>query len=92
VLVGNTVYDAAKVTAVPVYASVLGMLEDWSLRTITTAELNAKKQNEEHRRDKGPLDVTSLLGRRAQSYLPETERTTAYGLLLPPLPPLIQRG
>ena len=30
VLVGETVYDAAKATGVPAYASVLGMLEDWT--------------------------------------------------------------
>ena len=51
--------------------------------------------SEEHSRHKGPLDVTSLLGSRAQSYLPqrwpglpppppETERTTAHGLPLFP--------
>ena len=30
VLVGDTVYDAANVTRVPAYASVLGALQDWS--------------------------------------------------------------
>ncbi len=30
VLVADTVYDAANVTRVPAYASVLGMLQDWS--------------------------------------------------------------
>jgi 2-keto-4-pentenoate hydratase/2-oxohepta-3-ene-1,7-dioic acid hydratase in catechol pathway len=29
VLIGDAVYDAAKVTGVPAHASVLGMLEDW---------------------------------------------------------------
>ena len=30
VLVGDTVYDAAGVTRTPAYASVLGVLQDWS--------------------------------------------------------------
>ncbi len=30
VLVADTVYDAAKVTGDPAYASVLGMLQDWT--------------------------------------------------------------
>ena len=32
VLIGDTVYDAAKVTSVSAHSSVLGVLEDWIKR------------------------------------------------------------
>ena len=61
VLVGETVYDAAKATGVSAYASVLGMLEDWNRarRELATA---AKKLATGKSRVKGrPLARTFLL-------------------------------
>ncbi len=41
------------------------------LRRPLTSARSTKSLGQGHRRDKGSLDVTSLLGRRAQSYLPQ---------------------
>lgn len=61
VLVGETVYDAAKVTGVSAYASVLGVIEDWSNARRSLAE-TAKKIAAGKSRAKGvPLARTRLL-------------------------------
>ena len=61
VLVGDTVYDAAKVTGAPAYASVLGMLEDWSKAKGSLAQA-AKRIAAGKSRAKGqPLARTRLL-------------------------------
>lgn len=61
VLVGETVYDAAKVTGVPAYSSVLGMIEDWSDARRSLAD-TAKKIVAGKSRAKGvPLARTRLL-------------------------------
>ena len=61
VLVGDTVYDAARVTGVPAYASVLDMLEDWSKAKGSLAQA-AKRIAAGNSRAKGqPLARTRLL-------------------------------
>src|SRR5262245_31597511 len=61
VLVGTTVYDAAKVTRAPAYASVLGLLEDWSKAKRMLAQA-AKSIASGKSRAKGvPLSRTRLL-------------------------------
>jgi 2-keto-4-pentenoate hydratase/2-oxohepta-3-ene-1,7-dioic acid hydratase in catechol pathway len=60
-LVGETVYDAARATGMPAYASVLGMLEDWS-RARRELVAAAKKLATGKSRVKGtPVARTSLL-------------------------------
>lgn len=60
-LVGDTVYDAAKATGVPAYASVLGMLEDWSRARRALAEAAAKLGGGKSRLRGAPLARTRLL-------------------------------
>jgi 2-keto-4-pentenoate hydratase/2-oxohepta-3-ene-1,7-dioic acid hydratase in catechol pathway len=52
VLVASTVYDAAKLTGVPAYASVLGMLQDWSKASRSLAQV-AKRVASGQSRAKG---------------------------------------
>jgi 2-keto-4-pentenoate hydratase/2-oxohepta-3-ene-1,7-dioic acid hydratase in catechol pathway len=60
-LVGETVYDAARATGVPAYASVLGMLEDWGKARRALAQ-SAKTLATGKSRLKGvPLVRTRLL-------------------------------
>jgi len=61
VLVGDTVYDAARVTGAAAYASVLGVLEDWSKAKGSLAQA-AKRIAAGKSRAKGqPLARTRLL-------------------------------
>jgi 2-keto-4-pentenoate hydratase/2-oxohepta-3-ene-1,7-dioic acid hydratase in catechol pathway len=60
-LVADTVYDAAKLTGVPAYATVLGMLEDWSKASRSLAHV-AKRLASGPTRAKGqPLGRVKLL-------------------------------
>ena len=60
-LVGETVYDAAKATRVPAYASVLGMLEDWNRARRELAAAAKKLATGKSRVQGKPLARTFLL-------------------------------
>jgi 2-keto-4-pentenoate hydratase/2-oxohepta-3-ene-1,7-dioic acid hydratase in catechol pathway len=60
-LVDDTVYDAARVTGVAPYASVVGMLEDWSRARRTLAEAAGKIAGGKSRAKGTPLGRTRLL-------------------------------
>jgi 2-keto-4-pentenoate hydratase/2-oxohepta-3-ene-1,7-dioic acid hydratase in catechol pathway len=61
VLVAETVYDAAKLTGVPAYSSVLGMLEDWTRARRSLAEAAEKITAGKSRAKGRPLARTRLL-------------------------------
>jgi 2-keto-4-pentenoate hydratase/2-oxohepta-3-ene-1,7-dioic acid hydratase in catechol pathway len=61
VLVGDTVYDAAKVTGVPGYASVVGMLEDWNKAKSTLTQTEKRIASGKSRAKGTPLARTRLL-------------------------------
>jgi 2-keto-4-pentenoate hydratase/2-oxohepta-3-ene-1,7-dioic acid hydratase in catechol pathway len=61
VLVGETVYDAARVTGVAAYSSVLGMLEDWSRAKGTLAQTAKRIVGGKSRAKGTPLARTRLL-------------------------------
>ena len=60
-LVGDRVYDAAKVTGVPAYSSVLGMLEDWSKARAALAQTDKRIAAGKSRAQGTPLGRTRLL-------------------------------
>jgi 2-keto-4-pentenoate hydratase/2-oxohepta-3-ene-1,7-dioic acid hydratase in catechol pathway len=61
VLVGDTVYDAAKVTGVSAYSSVLGMLEDWSKARGVLAQADKRIAAGKSRTQGTPLGRARLL-------------------------------
>src|SRR5262249_29538399 len=61
VLVGDTVYDVAKVTRVPAYASVLHMLGDWNKASRVLAQTSKALASGKSRAKGVPLARTRLL-------------------------------
>ena len=60
-LVGDTVYDAAKATGFPAQASVLGLLEDWGHARGALAATAKKRATGKSRIKAMPLARTRLL-------------------------------
>ena len=61
VLIGDTVYDAAKVTGVAAHSSVLGMLEDWSRARRLLAQASKRIESGTGRGKGVPLKSARLL-------------------------------
>ena len=61
VLIGDTVYDAAKITGVAAHSSVLGMLEDWSRARRLLARASKRIESGQARIKGAPLKSARLL-------------------------------
>jgi len=61
VLIGDTVYDAAKITGVAAHSSVLGMLEDWSRARRLLARASKRIESGQARIKGAPLKGARLL-------------------------------
>jgi len=61
VLIGDTVYDAARITGVAAHSSVLGMLEDWSRARRLLARASKRIESGQARIKGAPLKSARLL-------------------------------